>query len=154
MYIQDGLYKKILEKTIVQTLDIVFLSREMKILLWLRNNSPLKWVYYIPWWRRHKNETIYQSAIRKSKEELGIDIDPSRLVFLWVYDDIFNDSAFDNISTHCSPITFVYKLDQNEEKNLNLDSQHSDFKFFDIDDENIHDMVKIRINDMKKQGIV
>ena len=154
MYIEDDLYKKVLEKTIVQTLDLIFLDEQNNILLWLRNNNPLKWVYYISWWRRYKNETILESATRKSKEELWLDIDTNKLIFLWVYDDIFDDSIFENVWTHCSPITFVYKLDKNEEKNLNLDSQHSDFKFFDIDDGSIHDMVKIRIDDMKKQWIV
>ena len=154
MYINDELYKNIIDKTIIQTLDIIYINSKNKILLGIRNNEPLKWVFYIPWWRRFKNETILESAKRKSKEELNIDIDINKLTFLWVYDDIFYNSIYENIWTHCSPITFIYKLSDVEEKNIKLDSQHNEFKFFDINDKNIHDMVKIRINDIKKLELI
>jgi hypothetical protein len=154
MYINNELYKEIIDKTIVQTIDIVFFNDKNEILLLYRNNSPLKWIYYIPWWRRLKNETILESAKRKSLEELWINIKEDKLKFLWIYDDILNDSIYENISTHCSPITYLYNLSKDEEKSINLDGQHSDFKFFSINDSNLHFMVKIRINDIIKLNII
>lgn len=154
MYIENNLYKDIVDKTIIQTLDVIFLNSENEILLCLRNNEPLKWIYYIPWWRRYKNETIIESAKRKSKEELWLDINENKLIFLWVYDDIFNESIFKDIWTHCSPITYVYFLDKLEEDKINLDTQHNDYRFFNVNDLNIHEMVKIRINDIKILKII
>ena len=150
MFIEDILYKKILQTSIIPTVDIIFLNKDKKILLWLRKNAPLQWIYYIPWWRREKNEIIVQSAARKSKQELGIDIDTTKLIFLWVYDDIFDDSAFDKISTHCCPVTYVYKLTEKEEKDIVIDTQHQSFRFFSKDDLSLHPMVLMRIKDMEK----
>ena len=145
MLIEDKLYKEIVKNIIIQTVDIVFLNSKNQILLWLRENNPLKWVYYLPWWRRNKNERILDSAKRKSKEELWIDISTNKLKFLGVYDDIYNNSMYKNIWTHCSPIIYAYKLSSEEEKNIKNDSQHSEFKFFDLNDESLHKMVKERI---------
>ena len=154
MYIKNDLYKEIVDKTIIQTLDIVFLNENNKILLWLRNNPPLKWIYYIPWWRRNKNETILESAKRKSKEELWIDIELNKLTFLWVYDVIYEDSMFEWIWSHYSPIVFIYKLSKIEEKNIKNDKQHEDFKFFNINDENLCYMLSEKIADINKLYIL
>ncbi|HBA45392.1 TPA: hypothetical protein DEG21_01955 [Patescibacteria group bacterium] len=40
---------------------------------------------------RYKGETIEEGVRRKMKEELGIDIDVGKLIFLGVYDDIFEN---------------------------------------------------------------
>lgn len=154
MFIKDTLYKKIIKTTIIQTVDIVFLNTQNQILLWLRNNSPLKWQYYLPWWRRNKNELIIDSVKRKSKEEIWLDIDIKKLVFLWVYDDIYNDSMYENIWSHYSPIIYVYRLDNIEEKNIKTNSQHSNFKFFDLNDNSLHQILKERILDIKKINIL
>ncbi len=111
-------------------------------------------VYYIPGWRVNKWEKSFDAAKRKAFEELGITIDISRLQFVWVYDDIFDNSAFEDISTHCIPVTYLYLLNLREESELSLgDSQHSDLKFFPFDDPSLHDMVKMRIVDMNFNNI-
>lgn len=153
MYIKDNLYKEIVKNTIIQTIDIVFLNENNQILLWLRKNPPLKWLYYLPGWRRYKNEKISDSAIRKSKEELWIDINIEKLIYLWVYDEIYKDSIYKDIWTHCSSLTYVYKLDKIEQSNIKIDSQHSEFKFFEVYDENLQPMIKSRVLDMNKLGI-
>ncbi len=158
MFISDKLYQKVIETTIIQTVDVIFLNNKNQILLWMRNNEPLKGVYYILGGRRLKNETMIQSALRKMKEEIWIEINTNKLKFLSVYDDIFPNSRYEWVSTHCSPITYVYKFDNEEleklKNNLKLDNQHNDLKFFDLDDDNLHSMIKERITDMKKAWII
>jgi len=154
MFIPEKLYKEIVENTIIQTVDIVFINDKNQILLWLRKNEPLKWIYYLPWWRRFKNEKILDSVKRKVKEELWLNINVNKLIFLWVYDDIFANSIFEWIWAHFSPITYVYKLNKEEENNIKVDSQHEDFKFFDTGDKKLHEMVKIRIEDLRKLNIL
>ncbi len=149
MYIEDKLYKQILDVSVIATVDVVVLDSDNKILLWLRNNKPLKWIYYIPWWRINKNEKILDAAHRKIKEELGIDIDISKLEYLNVYDDIFDESAFDWITSHCLTTTYVYKLSDSEKWNIKIgDKQHWSLKFFDINDPSLHELVKVRIGDL------
>lgn len=152
MFIEKELYKTILQCIPIPTVDIIFLNSHNEILLGKRNNEPLLGIYYIPGGRINKWETTLVAAERKSKEELGIDIDITKLQFIGAtYNDIFDNSAFENISTHCIPITYIYKLWKQEESMLSLwDNQHSDLRFFSIDDPNIHELVQLRINDLKK----
>jgi len=155
MYINDDLYKDIMSHSIIATVDIIFVNHEWKILLWYRNNKPLQWIYYIPWWRVIKGELILDAAKRKAKEELGFDIDSNKLQFLWVYDDVFHDSKYHWVSTHCVPRTYVYHLSKEEEQSIKAwDNQHEDMKFFAIDDENLHPMVQERVGDMRKNWFI
>lgn len=154
MFIEKEKYKIIIENTIIETIDLIIINNEWKILLWLRNNEPLKWEYYIPWGRRYKNELINDSIRRKAYEELWIQIDPNQVVFLWIYDDIYPNSMFDNTSSHYSSITYMYKLTKSEENNLRKDTQHSDLKFFDVNDNTLNNLIKIRIKDMRDKGLL
>lgn len=150
MYIDEKIYKIIVEDSIIPTCDIICLTKDKEILLCLRNNEPLKWIYYIPGWRRYKGERIIDSVKRKADEELWLQVDDSRLSFLGVYDDIYSNSAFEWISTHCEAITFVYEINDDEIKNIKVDKQHSDFRFFSIDDSWLYESIYERINDIKK----
>lgn len=154
MYIDNNIYKQVIDYSVIATLDIIFINKNNEILLWKRNNPPLKWEYYLPGWRRYKNEKIEDTAKRKSLEEIWINININKLQFLWVYDDIFEDSIYQWIWTHCSPITYIYHLSKEEENNIKTDSQHSNFHFFDVNDTSLHNMVQMRILDMKKQKIL
>ena len=151
MFIEKELYKEILRTMPIPTVDIVFMNSQSQILLWMRNNEPLKWIYYIPGGRVNKWERSIDAAKRKAFEELGIFIDVSKLQFVGVYDDIFDNSAFEGISTHCIPVTYVYQLHPDEEAHLSIaDSQHDELQFFTLDHPSLHPMVKMRIQDIKK----
>ncbi|MDD2870850.1 MAG: NUDIX domain-containing protein [Candidatus Gracilibacteria bacterium] len=154
MFIKDKLYREIIDKTIIQTIDIVFLNDKNEILLGLRNNNPLKGVYYLPGGRRLKSETILESAKRKAKEEIGINIDTDKLIFLGVYDDIYENSMYKGIGSHYSPIIYIYKLNDIEAKNIKTDLQHNDLKFFNINDKNLCYMLSEKISDIKKLNIL
>lgn len=155
MFIESNIYKTIMEHSIINTIDVIFINKNNQILLWLRNNEPLRGTYYIPGGRRYKNELVIDSAKRKMKEELGLDIDTERLVFLWVYDDLFKNSMFEDTKSHYSSITYVYHLTEKENIDLHIeDDQHADIKFFDPEDSSLHNMVKIRIYDMKNKKIL
>lgn len=155
MYIEHNIYKTIMEYSIIDTVDVIILNKDNQILLWLRNNEPLQGIYYIPGGRRYKNESMIDSVKRKMREELWLDIDPERLIFLWVYDDIFENSMFEEIWSHYSPITYIYHLTEKEEENIGItDTQHSSIQFFDPEDPSLHEMVKIRIWDMKHRNLL
>lgn len=143
------IYTTIVEYIPIPTVDLLFLNSQNQLLLAKRTNEPLKWVYYLPGGRVFKWERSIDTAQRKAQEELWINIDTGKLRFIGVYDDIFENSAFENISTHCIPVTYAYRLTLEEEWTLRLgDAQHSDFRFFDLGDESLHDMVKMRIADI------
>ena len=149
MFIEKELYRSILNGMPIPTVDILFINSKKELLLGKRNNEPLMWIYYIPGGRVNKWERSIDAARRKTKEELGIDIDTARLRFIWVYDDIFENSAFAGISTHCIPVTYLYFLNSLEESQITIwDVQHSDIRFFLLDDPSLHDMVRMRMRDI------
>lgn len=154
MFIPEDEYKIILKNSIIETIDLIVMDDKNEILLWLRKNNPLKGVYYIPWWRRWKWETINDSIKRKWKEEIWLSIDLNKLSFLWIYDDIYSDSMFDWIGSHCSSITYLYKINDDEIKLIRMDSkQHSDYKFFNIDNDELHPDIQKRVQDIKNKHL-
>lgn len=153
MYIEETLYKQIMETSIIPTVDLLLMYNN-QIFLTKRTNNPLKDVYYFPGWRRNKLESLNSAIVRKAKEELDLDIDLSRVQYLNTYDDIFPDSMFEGVQSHCYTVSYIYQLVDHEFDAIHLDSQHSDFKFFDIDNPDLHEMVKVRIKDRVESYII
>lgn len=147
MYIEDSLYKQIMETSIIPTVDLLLMYNN-QLFLTKRTNKPLNGVYYFPGWRRNKLESLESAIVRKAKEELDLDIDLSRVYYLNTYDDIFPDSMFEGVQSHCYTVSYLYHLVDHEFESIHLDSQHSDCKFFDIHDPDLHELVKIRVEDM------
>jgi len=155
MFLNDIIYKEIMEYSIIPTVDILFIKNNSEVLLGLRDNKPLKWVYYFPWGRIEKWEKIMDAATRKMEEELWYKLDVSRLRFLNVYDDFFNESIYEWVTLQNITITYVYLLEDNEMNRFKPnDSQHNEFRFFEIDDNSLHDRVKLRIKDLLNSNII
>jgi len=155
MFLNDKLYKEIMEYSIIPTVDVLFVGDKRKILLWLRGNKPLKWVYYFPGGRIEKGETIQQAVIRKMEEELWYVVDVNRLILLNIYDDFFCESIYEWVTLQNITITYVYLLEDNEINSIKPnDSQHDEFMFFEIDDNSLHDKVKLRIKDLLNLNIL
>ena len=149
MFIPEDIYKDIIQHTVVPTADIIFLDANKNVLLWLRNNEPLKWLYHLPGGRIQKNETLLEATKRKAKEEVNIDIDIHKLHFVWVYDDIFNTSIYTWLSAHCLASTFVYPLNQWEQEHISPNNQHNEFSFFAYDDSTLHPFLSKRSQDIE-----
>lgn len=152
MFIKENIYRKIMENVIIVCVDLLCINNNGEILLGLRNNSPLKDIYYLPGWRIFKYENILVAAKRKAIDELWIDINTKKLRFLWVYDDIFpNDSFFPWWWSHYTSRTYIYPLSKIEEENLHTnDNQHKKLKFFSPKDKSLHYMLKDRLKDAMK----
>lgn len=148
MYLDDEQYKEVMKYSIIPTIDFVVINKN-RVLLWLRNNEPLKWVYYFPWWRIQKWETMNEAINRKFEEELWIKLDNNKLKLLWIYDDFFENSIYDWVSLQNLSVTYTYNISDDEIKNIHWDWQHSSLKFFDLYDD-LNSRVKIRINDILK----
>ena len=140
-FIEAHLYKKIKETLPIPTVDVVIFNSDFsKILLFKRNNPPLKDKYYSIGGRMHKMESFLDCAVRKVKEEIGIDINKNSLVKSGVNSEEFEENG---IEYHFINIYFYFILKENS--NLILDSQHSKFKWFDFDDKEFHPYIKEKI---------
>lgn len=129
----------------VCTVDLVIFNKYFnKILLFKRNNAPAKDLYYTAGGRLHKNETLEKCAIRQAKEELGLNIKKRDMAYGGVVEEIFNNSYFsEDIGTH--NINFYFSTILDENKAIKLDDQHTESKWFSINDKKIHKWIKERI---------
>jgi 8-oxo-dGTP pyrophosphatase MutT (NUDIX family) len=145
-WIPNEIYGEFMKNLPIFCVDIIiFDESKTKILLGKRNNEPLKNEYFSIGGRLQKGEEIKSCAARKAKEELGIDISTEHLLSGGVINEIHPNSSFGkDIEYHAVTVFYGYCIQPNAE--VCLDSQHSEFKWFDISDSSIHPNVKYRIN--------
>lgn len=145
-WISPEVYAECLKHLPICCVDILLFNTEKtKVLLCKRNNEPLKDVYFSTGGRLQKGEELKDCAVRKAREELGVDIKKEQLLDGGVISEIYPNSSFgDNIGYHAITVYFGYVVPENTP--LHLDSQHADHKWFDIHDRSINDCVKERIN--------
>ncbi len=144
-FIPDKVYKDIVAHMPVSTIDIVLLNKTQdKTLLFKRNNEPVKGVYFTIGGRLLKGEPFLHGAVRQARRELGLKIDPKKAFFAGVTQDFHSNSVFENVSYHAVAVFFGYVL-ENENINLKFDKQHSDHKWFSVNDKKLHPHIKERV---------
>jgi len=124
--------------------DLILLDENKKnILLGKRNNKPYQGVFYTSGGRLRKNEAFLEASSRIAKEELGLEIDQSKLRFIGVINENNDHSIFDDINYHAVTLCFEYILDR--EASPELDDQHNEYAWIATDDPGLHPNIKTRI---------
>ncbi len=142
-------YREVLDITPVCCVDITFFnSDKTKTLLFKRENEPLRGVYFSVGGRLIKNELLEDCAVRQCLRESGININRNDLTFGGVQEELHPNSVFEGVSYHAVVIYYGYVL--NDENEIKLDSQHSDFKWFSVSDDSLHPFIKSRITNLLK----
>jgi colanic acid biosynthesis protein WcaH len=145
-FIEDQLFTEIVGLLPIVTTDLViFNENKQQILLFKRTNKPAQNLYFTPGGRLFKNEDLLAGIIRQSKREIGLDLDPNKLTFGGVINEIWSDSEFANYNYHAVSIFWSYVISSQEIINLALDRQHSVYQWFNIDDENLHKYIQERL---------
>jgi len=147
MRLDNKIFKCVVENTPLISIDII-IKKEDKILLGKRKNKPAKNFYFTTGGRIFKNETINQAINRIAKEELNIKIDKNKLKFIGIFEHFYTDSIFDNISTHYINIAYFYEI-ENKIELLPLE-QHSEYKWFSIEEIMKNDLVHKYVKDYFK----
>ena len=143
--IEEETFKKILANVPIITVDVLFFNEDYtQIILFKRNNKPLKGQYFTPGGRLHKNEEFLDAAVRQMQQELGIFIEKKKLVLGSILNEIWEESSFANISYHTVNICFGYPLDE-KINSFRFDKQHNKSKWFCINDPSLHELIKTRI---------
>jgi colanic acid biosynthesis protein WcaH len=144
-YIPNKVYKDIVAHMPVSTVDVVLLNKTRdKTLLFKRNNEPVKNVYFTIGGRLLKGESFLHGAVRQAKRELGLKIDPKKIIFAGVTQDFHKNSVFREVSYHAVAVFFAYIL-ENENINIKFDTQHSDYRWFLVNEKKLHPHIKERI---------
>jgi len=133
----EDVYKEIVRHTPVACVDIVIVH-EGKVLLLLRKNEPFKDVWWFPGGRLQKNEYLSHCALRKVKDETGLDVEIVKK--LNVYESMDTKSFYPDISTaHTINTVFIVKTTSNE---INLDNTHDEYKWIDHVTDDMHPYIK------------
>ena len=149
-FIPHETYQTILENMPVCTVDVLFFnSDKTKTLLFKRNNEPLKGEYFSMGGRLKKDETFEECAIRQTKLETGLDIDPGKVIFVGVQRENYPNSAFGETSYCAIDLYFGYIIND-ENTDLVLDSQHDESRWFFVDDSSLHPYLKSKIEQTLK----
>lgn len=144
-------YKNIMEIAPIATVDVLFFNKDKtKIILFKRNNNPLKGVYFSTGGRLIKGEKIIDCAKRQAFREAGLRINKKNLTFAGVHEGVYKNSIFNNVSYHA--VGFFYAYIFNNDDTINLDSQHSSYKWFSVNDKKIHPLIKKHIVEFLKNS--
>jgi colanic acid biosynthesis protein WcaH len=151
--LSDAAYRQVLEFMPVATCDVVVLNAARNAtLLCKRTNKPVQGVWYTLGGRLLKNESLAACAARKLRAELGLRVDPSRLRAAGSVEEVFADSMFAGVNSHCVNAVFALVLTEAEEAAQRrqpgalLDGQHSQARWFaSADYGNQHEYVQAKL---------
>ena len=125
----DQIYKTVVDSTPLVSIDIL-LKKDNKVLLGRRVNKPAQGYFFSIGGRINKNETIDNAMARVALNELNIDL-KSTPEFIGVFEHFYDDSMYENVSTHYVNIAYEYEM----EEILDLPTeQHSEYHWFTVDE--------------------
>ena len=144
MFIEDKLYQEIQKVLPIICVDVLIV-REGKCLLLFRDNEPAKGMYWFPGGRIYKNEIIEQAAIRKAKEETGLDCLFEKIISTEQSIFIKNE----NMATDIHTINICCLMNITTNLEIKLDHLHTGYKWVDTMDSSYHNAV---LNPLKILG--
>ena len=119
-------YKEILGVLPILCADVVIQNTRGEYLLIKRANEPKKDQWWVIGGRVLKGETIEEAAIRKVKEETGLQIKKPRPI--GYFELVFGENPFGlPFEYHSASVVFTVIID--DRQSIKLDSQSKDFKF-------------------------
>ena len=125
--LDDTTFKTIIDSAPLISIDIL-LKKDNKFLLGRRVNKPAQGYFFSMGGRIKKNETIDNAMARVAKNELNTELQ-STPEFIGVFEHFYDDSIYENVSTHYVNIAYEYQV----EKIRDLPAeQHSEYKWFII----------------------
>lgn len=121
MIINKELYRQVLQIMPIPCVDLIVVDHNKRVLLARRTNEPAMGEWWFPGGRVHYLETRVDAAVRKLREECGLESD--QLVELGAFDVIVERS--DN-SSKSHAITTLYFARVGSPPIFTLDSQNSE----------------------------
>jgi|SRR3989338_2125603 len=146
------LYKKILGLMPIPCVDLVFKSGN-DVYLFKRSYEPAKNEWWLVGGRINRWETFEEAAVRKAKEEIGVDVKIIKII--GVYEIFFPVNRFDAKSiktrqkgTHTIAIDFLVEPKHKDFK-LSLNEEYKGYKIVKKIDDSLHPYVKKVLKDAR-----
>ncbi len=126
--IPEQLYRQIISVIPILCVDVIIRNETGRYLLVRRRNEPLKGDWWVVGGRVLHGEDVFQACVRKILEEVGVET--KDLHFLGFYEDVFDKNSFDMPGPYHT-ISLVFETQVPAGKIIQLDSQHSEWAWFD-----------------------
>ncbi len=128
-YLRGELFKTIIEHTPLVSVDLI-IKNEGKVLLGKRVNKPAQGYWFTLGGRVLKNERIQDAITRICNMEIGI-IPPENPRFIGIFEHLYDDSIFDDVSTHY--VNLGYEVEVSGLEDLPTD-QHTAYRWFGLEE--------------------
>jgi len=136
-WIPNSLYAQILENMPIACVDIA-IAAQGAVLLVRRKDPPARRQWWVPGGRVLKGETMRETAIRKAREEVGIDCHAGRIVH--TAETIFPDGP-EGIPVHSINSCF-FMCPVDKDFSIRLDDHHSDHEWVSHIPDGLHPYVE------------
>lgn len=137
-WIEERLFSEIRRVMPIASVDLLVIY-EGKLLLMLRNNEPVKDVWFTPGGRVRFGETLEQACLRKLKEETGLEAM-----------SVEKKNVMDHIYPGAHYITTFFRVDVRDDKVV-MNDEHNDYRWISDVTEDFHPYVRHMI---KEAGIL
>lgn len=124
----------VIKLTPLVSVDLIIRDIKGRVLLGMRTNRPARDYWFVPGGRICKNETIAHALARISLAEIGHELTIEQVRLQGGFDHIYEDNfaGEEDISTHY--VVLAYQAVINDSVQLSGDSQHSDLKWWTVED--------------------
>jgi len=117
MFLEQKLYKKIMESMPIVCVDALIINEKKEYLLVKRKNEPLKNKFWMVGGRLQKNELIEEGIKRKLKEEVNIEV--GLIKYLGHFEEFFKNTE-QKINGNFHSISFVFLVFVNSKIKIRL----------------------------------
>ncbi len=132
-FIPQEMYNQIISHVPVACVDVAIVAQGA-VLLVKRKDDPAKGQWWVPGGRVLKGEMMKDTAIRKAREEVGIDCHVGPIIH--TAETIFPDGPYDIPIHSINSCFFMYPVDS--DFSTKLDAHHRDYKWIKKIPENVH----------------
>ncbi len=136
-YIEEPLYKEILESMPIACIDIAIVANG-RVLLVQRNDPPARGQWWLPGGRVWKGEKMRETAGRKAREEVGIPCHVGPIIH--TAETIFPDGPYGCSIHSINSCFFLYPVGDGGP--VVLDAHHAAFRWVDSIPPDVHPYVR------------
>lgn len=135
-WISESEWQTIVKHVPIVSVDLIVFYNDA-VLLAKRENEPARGEWFVPGGRVLKNETREEAVHRVAEQELGVDVE--LLESLGAYEHIYKTADVD-VSNGKHYLANGYVVRPRDD-DFELDSQHSDARFFEAPPEDPHENI-------------
>jgi len=130
----DEDFLQIIDATPLVAVDLILKNSDGLYFLGKRCNRPAQDYWFVPGGRVRKNERLADAMRRISIAELGVEVTFSDATLIGAYEHLYEDNfkGVAGIQTHY--VCLGYRAQLASEANISTDEQHSDYRWWVLDD--------------------